>query len=360
MITGTSQADVAILVCAAGKGEFEAGYSKEGQTREHALLAYTMGIKQVIIAVNKMDSCDYSEERFKEIKEEMTKFLKRTGFKEDSMNCVAYSGFKGTNLVNRWADDDPDKKNPMPWYTGDTLLEALDKIKPPERPLDKPLRLPLQDVYKITGVGTVPCGRVETGILKPGMLVTFAPVGITTECKTIEMHHTTLEEAIPGDNVGFNVKNVSLKDIKRGYVVGDSKNDPPKEVVNFKAQVIVLNHPNSIKAGYTPVIDCHTAHIAVKFANLLEKIDRRSGKVLEAEPKEVKNQESAIVQMEPQKALVCETFATYPPLGRFAVRDMKRTVAVGVIKEIERKNPTNAKTTKAAEKVLKAEQKKKK
>jgi elongation factor 1-alpha len=242
----------------------------------------------------------------------------------------------------------------MPWYTGDTLLEALDKIKPPERPLDKPLRLPLQDVYKITGVGTVPCGRVETGILKPGMLVTFAPVGITTECKTIEMHHTTLEEAIPGDNVGFNVKNVSLKDIKRGYVVGDSKNDPPKEVVNFKAQVIVLNHPNSIKAGYTPVIDCHTAHIAVKFANLLEKIDRRTGKVLEAEPKEVKNQESAIVQMEPQKPLVCETFATYPPLGRFAVRDMKRTVAVGVIKEIERKNPTNAKTTKAAEKVLKA------
>jgi elongation factor 1-alpha len=360
MITGTSQADVAILVCAAGKGEFEAGYSKEGQTREHALLAYTMGIKQVIIAVNKMDSCDYSEERFKEIKEEMTKFLKRTGFKEDSMNCVAYSGFKGTNLVNRYPDDDPDQKNPMPWYTGDTLLEALDKIKPPERPLDKPLRLPLQDVYKITGVGTVPCGRVETGILKPGTLVTFAPVGITTECKTIEMHHTTLEEAIPGDNVGFNVKNVSLKEIKRGYVVGDSKNDPPKEVVNFKAQVIVLNHPNSIKAGYTPVIDCHTAHIAVKFANLLEKIDRRSGKVLETEPKEVKNQESAIVQMEPQKALVCETFATYPPLGRFAVRDMKRTVAVGVIKEIERKNPTNAKTTKAAEKVLKAEQKKKK
>jgi elongation factor 1-alpha len=355
MITGTSQADVAILVCAAGKGEFEAGYSKEGQTREHALLAYTMGIKQVIIAVNKMDTAEYSEERFNEIRDEMTKFLKKVGFKEDSMNCVAYSGFNGVNLINRWNDSDPDHKNPMPWYKGDTLLEALDKIKPPTRPLDKPLRLPLQDVYKITGVGTVPCGRVETGILKPGMLVTFAPVGITTECKTVEMHHTSLEEAIPGDNVGFNVKGVTLKDIKRGYVVGDSKNDPPKEVVQFNAQVIVLNHPNSIKAGYTPVIDCHTSHIAVKFDKLVEKIDRRSGKVLEAEPKEIKNQECAIVSMVPQKALVCETFATYPPLGRFAVRDMKRTVAVGVIKEIERKTATNAKKTKAAEKKEKEE-----
>ena len=362
MITGTSQADVAILVIDSTKGGFEAGYSKEGQTREHALLAYTMGIKQVIVAVNKMDATEppYSEERFNEIKEEMTKFLKKTGFKPDSVSYVAYSGYNGHNLINRYADDDPEKDNKMPWYKGDTLLEALDKITPPTRPVDKPLRLPLQDVYKITGIGTVPCGRVETGILKPGMLVYFAPPAITTECKTVEMHHTSLEEALPGDNVGFNVKNVTLKDIKRGNVVGDSKNDPPKEVSDFKSQVIVMNHPNSIKSGYCPVIDCHTSHIAVKFEKLLTKIDRRTGKELETEPKEVKNGESAIVNMVPQKPLVCETFATYPPLGRFAVRDMKRTVAVGVVKEITRKEPGSGKVTKAAQKAQKEENKKKK
>ena len=352
MITGTSQADVAILVVPADKGGFEAAYSKDGQSREHALLAYTMGIKQVILGVNKMDTCDWSEERYNEIKDEMMKFLKKTGFKPENINPVAYSGWTGDNLVER--------SDKMPWYKGDTLLEALNKITPPARPSDKPLRLPLQDVYKIKGFGTVPCGRVETGILKPGMLVYFAPVGITTECKTVEMHHTSLEEALPGDNVGFNVKNVTLKDIKRGNVAGDSKNDPPKEVSDFKAQVIIMNHPNSIKAGYTPVVDCHTAHIAVKFAKLLTKIDRRTGKEIESEPKEVKNGESAIVFMEPQKPLVCETFATYPPLGRFAVRDMKRTVAVGVIKEITRKEPGAAKVTKTAEKAMKEEGKKKK
>ena len=360
MITGTSQADAAILVVPADKGGFEAGFSENGQTREHAMLAKTMGIGQVICAVNKMDSTEppYSKERYEEIVGEMKTFLKKTGFKEDVIQYVAYSGFTGMNLVNRWEDNDESKTNKMTWYDGKTLREALDSLSPPKRPLDKPLRLPLQDVYKITGIGTVPCGRVETGILKPGMLVYFAPGGITTECKTVEMHHTQLEEAIPGDNVGFNVKNVTLKDIKRGNVAGDSKNDPPKEVSEFKAQVIVMKHPNSIKAGYTPVVDCHTAHVAVKFAQLLEKIDRRTGKVVEEEPKEIKNNESAIVKMEPTKPFICEPYKEYPPLGRFAVRDMKVTVAVGVVKEITRKEPGAAKTTKAAQKAMKEETKK--
>jgi len=246
----------------------------------------------------------------------------------------------------------------MPWYKGDTLLEALDKVDPPVRPTDKPLRLPLQDVYKITGVGTVPVGRVETGIIRPGMLVTFAPCGITTECKTVEMHHQQLEEAIPGDNVGFNVKNVGVKDIRRGNVVGDSKNDPPKETLSFNAQVIVMNHPNKIQAGYTPVLDCHTSHIACKFETLLSKIDRRTGKEQEAEPKEIKNNEACIVKLVPQKSMVVETFAEYPPLGRFAVRDMKQTVAVGVIKLVEKKQ-AGGKTTKSAETKLKKDAKKK-
>jgi len=350
MITGTSQADVAILVIAAGSGEFEAGFGKEGQTREHALLAYTMGIKQVIVAINKMDAINFSEERYEEIKKEVGDYLKKIGFQAKNINTVGYSGFEGDNLIT--------KSDRMPWYKGDTLLEALDKVDPPVRPVEKPLRLPLQDVYKITGVGTVPVGRVETGVIRPGMLVTFAPAGLTTECKTVEMHHTQLEEAIPGDNVGFNVKNVGVKDVRRGYVVGDAKNDPPKETVTFKAQVIVLNHPNKIQAGYCPVLDCHTSHIACKFEKLLSKIDRRTGKEMEAEPKEIKNQEAAIVLMVPQKGMVVETFAEYPPLGRFAVRDMKQTVAVGVIKEVEKKSG-DGKKTKSAETKLKKDAKKK-
>jgi len=332
-------------------GEFEAGISKEGQTREHALLAYTMGIKQVILAVNKMDACDYSQERFNDIKTEVISYLKKIGFQEKNINPVPYSGFKGDNLI--------EKSTNMPWYSGDTILEALDKIDPPKRPSDKPLRLPLQDVYKITGVGTVPVGRVETGVIKPGMLVAFAPANITTECKTVEMHHTQLEEAIPGDNVGFNVKGISVKDVRRGNVVGDSKNDPPKEAVSFNAQVIVMNHPNKIMAGYCPVLDCHTSHIACKFDKLLSKIDRRTGKEMEAEPKEIKNNEACIVQLVPQKPMVVETFNEYSPLGRFAVRDMKQTVAVGVIKAVEKKvEGKGGKVTKAAQTAAKKAAKK--
>merc|ERR1711998_410492 len=231
--------------------------------------------------------------------------------------------------------------------SGKTLLEALDEQTPPVRPVDKPLRLPLQDVYKIGGIGTVPVGRVETGLIKPGMVVTFAPNGVTTEVKSVEMHHTAMPEAGPGDNVGFNIKNVSVKDIRRGNVASDSKNDPAKEAKTFNAQVIVLNHPGEIGNGYSPVLDCHTAHIACKFTELLEKIDRQSGKKMEDFPKKVKSGDAAIVKMTPSKPMCVEAFSQYPPLGRFAVRDMRQTVAVGVIKSVDKSEATG-KATKSA------------
>jgi len=231
-----------------------------------------------------------------------------------------------------------DRSPNLKWYKGPILIEALDLIEPPKRPTDKPLRLPLQDVYKIGGIGTVPVGRVETGILKPGMTVTFAPVGVITEVKSVEMHHEALEQATPGDNVGFNVKNVSVKDIKRGNVAGDVKSDPPLGVASFEAQVIVLDHPNQIMAGYQPVLDCHTAHIACKFNKLLCKIDKRTGQKKEDDPKALVKQEAAIVEMVPSKPMCVEPFSMYPPLGRFAVRDMRKTVAVGVIKSTDRKD----------------------
>jgi len=337
MITGTSQADAAVLMIASPPGEFEAGISKEGQTREHALLAYTLGVKQMIVAVNKMDdkNVNFGQARFEEIKTEVGSYVKKVGYDLSKVQFVPISGWNGDNMIEASTN--------MPWYKGPTLLESLDNLEPPVRPVEKPLRLPLQDVYKIGGIGTVPVGRVETGVMKPGDIVCFAPTGVTTEVKSIEMHHESLPEAVPGDNVGFNVKNISVKDIRRGFVCSNTKNDPAKECESFTAQVIVLNHPGQISAGYAPVLDCHTCHIACKFAALESKIDRRSGKEIEKDPKSVKSGEAVIVNMVPSKPMCVETFTEYPPLGRFAVRDMRQTVAVGIIKGVVKKEPGSGK-----------------
>jgi elongation factor 1-alpha len=367
MITGTSQADAAVLIVAAGTGEFEAGYAKTGQTREHLLLAFTLGVKEVMIAVNKMDTTSppYNEGRFKEIQGEVSNYLKKIGYQVPRIPFIPISGFHGDNMVAPIKDE----VNNMKWFKGSTikngprgkekdvtvrwLTEALDNVTPPSRPTDKALRLPLQDVYKIGGIGTVPVGRVETGIIKPGMIVCFGPTGLTTEVKSVEMHHEALPEAEPGDNVGFNIKNVAVKEIKRGFVASNSKDDPCKEAVDFEAQVIIMNHPGKISAGYTPVLDCHTSHIACKFTEIKQKIDKRTGKMLEENPKEIKTGDASLCILKPTKPMVVETFKQYAPLGRFAVRDMKQTVAVGVIKSVC-KGESTGKSTKSAVKAAKA------
>uniref|UniRef100_A0A452DW43 Tr-type G domain-containing protein n=1 Tax=Capra hircus TaxID=9925 RepID=A0A452DW43_CAPHI len=319
MITGTSQADCAVLIVAAGVGEFEAGISKNGQTREHALLAYTLG------------------KRYEEIVKEVSTYIKKIGYNPDTVAFVPISGWNGDNMLEPSAN--------MPWFKGWKVTRKDGNASGTTL---------LEDVYKIGGIGTVPVGRVETGALRPGMVVTFAPVNVTTEVKSVEMHREALSEALPGDTVGFSVKNVSVKDVRRGNVAGDSKNDPPMEAAGFTAQVIILNHPGQISAGYAPVLDCHTAHIACKFAELKEKIDRRSGKKLEDGPKFLKSGDAAIVDMVPGKPMCVESFSDYPPLGRFAVRDMKQTVAVGVIKAVDKKAAGAGKVTKSAQKAQKA------
>jgi len=332
MITGTSQADVAILMIAAGKGEFEAGWGVEGSTKEHMTLANTLGVKKLIVCLNKMDLCKFDESRFNEVRDTVKNFLaKKNMYKKAKF--VPISGWTGDNLLT--------KSTEMPWYYGNkkkyvglTMIQMLDTIKPPKRPTDKPLRLPLQDVYKIQGIGTVPVGRVETGILKPGDSITFAPVGASTECKSVEMHHEQMAQAGPGDNVGFAVKGLSVKDIKRGNVCGHSKGGhAPTGCRRFLAQVIVLNHKR-IADGYTPVLDCHTAHIACKFNTILTELDPRSGKTKKKFPPSVKTGQACMAVLIPSKPLCVESFSEFPPLGRFAIRDMRKTVAVGIIKQV--------------------------
>ena len=332
MITGTSQADVALLIIDASKGGFEAGISKEGQTREHALLAHTVGVKQMIVGVNKMDdwSVAYSHERFDEIKQEVGSYLKNLGYKPAKIPFVPISGWVGDNMIERSAK--------MSWYKDPTLLEALDQVHAPKRPTEKPLRLPLEDVYKISGIGTVPVGRVETGIMKPGQHVLFAPSDIITEVKSIEMHHTNILAALPGDNIGFNGKNVPVSVLRRGFVACDARHDPAAGAKAFEAQVIVMNHPGKIHAGYTPVLDCHTAHVACRFDQITCKMDCRTGKVLVEFPSFVKTGDAATIHVVPTKPLCVESFTEFPPLGRFAMRDMKRTVAVGVIKAVTKED----------------------
>lgn len=323
MITGTSQADAAVLVVSAVEGP-------QAQTKEHIFLARTLGVNQMVVAINKMDALEesYSEERYKKVKEDVATLLKTVGYKLDEVPIIPTSAFKGDNVVK--------KSENMPWYNGPTLLEALNNLKEPPKAIDLPLRIPIQDVYSITGIGTVPVGRVETGVLRPGMKVIFMPSNKVGEVKSIEMHHEPLSEAVPGDNIGFNVRGIAKNDIRRGDVCGPVDN-PPTVAKSFTAQIMVLNHPSVITVGYTPVFHCHTAQVACRFVELLKKLDPRTGAVKEENPQFLKTGDAAIVRIEPTRPMVIERAKEFPPLGRFAIRDMGQTVAAGMCIDVEEK-----------------------
>ncbi|MCE4626531.1 MAG: translation elongation factor EF-1 subunit alpha [Desulfurococcales archaeon] len=328
MITGASQADAAILVVSARKGEFEAGMSPEGQTREHLLLAKTMGIEQIIVAVNKMDAPDvnYDQKRFEQITGILKKFMKGLGFKVEEIPFIPVSAWKGDNLIERSPN--------MPWYKGPTLVEALDQLKPPAKPVDKPLRIPIQNVYTIPGAGTVPVGRVETGVLRVNDKVVFMPPGVVGEVRSIQMHYQDLEKAEPGDNIGFAVRGISKNDVRRGDVAGHLDN-PPTVADEFTARIFVIWHPSAIAPGYTPVIHAHTASISARMVEILAKLDPRTGKVIEEKPQFLKPGDVAIVRFKPVKPMVVEKFSDFPALGRFAMRDMNRTIGIGIITDVK-------------------------
>jgi elongation factor 1-alpha len=327
MVTGASQADAALLVVSAKKGEFEAGIGATGQTREHAFLLRTMGVSQIVVVVNKMDdpSVNWSKERFEEVKKGILDLLRQVGYQVDKIRVIPISAWYGDNLVER-------SKN-TPWYNGPTLAEAFDEFIVPPRPVDKPLRIPIEAVYTITGVGTVPTGKVETGRLRVGDVVIVMPSGKKGEVRSIEMHHTPIQEALPGDNIGFNVKGLEKNDVKRGDVFG-TPNSIPTVADAIIARIFVIYHPTSIAVGYTPVMHIHTATVATKFEEIQKKIDPRTGSTIEESPKFIKQGDAAIVKLRPIRPVVVEKYSEFPGLGRFAIRDMGRTIAAGVVLEV--------------------------
>ena len=321
MITGTSQADAAMLVVSSRDGE-----GVMSQTREHAFLARTLGVQQLIVLANKMDVTQppYSQERYNQVKADIEKLLSSIGFR--NVPIIPISGYKGDNIL---------KPSPnLKWYNGPTLLQALDSLKVPEKPTNKPLRLPVQDVYSITGIGTVPVGRIETGILKVGDKVVFQPADKQGEVKSIEMHHENMTQAEPGDNVGFNVRGIAKNDVKRGDVCG-SQSSPPTVVKGFTAQIVVLNHPSVIAVGYKPVFHVHTSQVACRIEEIVKTLNPKDGTTLKEKPDFIKTGDIAIVKIIPDRPLVIEKVSEFPQMGRFAVRDMGQTVAAGQCIDVE-------------------------
>src|SRR3990167_7092714 len=327
MITGASQADCAVLVVAANDGV-------NAQTIEHLRLSKIFGVQELLVAVNKMDisGVSFSEARYKEVVEDVKKHATQAGWKVDLVRFIPIASFPGENIAK--------KSEKMPWWTGDTLLSAINKFDVPQKPTDLPLRLPIQDVYNITGIGVVPVGRVETGVMKVGDKVMIVPgregKGVPGEVKSIEMHHEAVNQAEPGDNIGFSVKGVGKKDIARGDVLGHTTN-PPTIAKEFTAQIVVLNHPTVLTAGYTPVFHIHTAQVACQFAELIEQIDPASGQVIKQKPDMLKNGDAAKVRIVPTKPVVIEKKADIPHMSSFAVRDAGNTVAAGVCIDLVKK-----------------------
>jgi len=325
MITGASQADSAFLVIAAPSGV-------QPQTTEHLWLLRTMGVKNLCVAVNKMDAVEYKEENFNKVKEDVGKLLQGVGINAEQTTFIACSGLQGDNIVK--------KSDKMPWYKGPTVLEQFDLFPEPDSPKELPMRMPVQDVYDITGIGTVPVGKIETGIMKQGMKVKVLPgragTGIEGELKTIEMHHETLPQADAGDNVGINIRGVGKKDIARGDVVCDAAKPVPV-VEEFVATITVINHPSVLAKGYTPVFHVHTAQVPCQFVELIAQIDPRTGETIKENPDFLKNGDSAKVRIKPQGNLCLETQKDNAFMSRFAVRDAGATVAAGMCTEITKK-----------------------
>ncbi|MEC8220937.1 MAG: translation elongation factor EF-1 subunit alpha [Nanoarchaeota archaeon] len=319
MITGVSQADIGVLVVASTDGV-------NAQTKEHIYLSKVFGIDNLIVAVNKMDMRDYAEARYNEVAADVKALADKLGFKQ--VRYLPIASLVGDNVFK--------KSENMPWYTGETLVGLLDESEPINRPTDLPLRLPLQDVYNIKGIGSVCVGKIETGILKSGMKVVAVPAktgtGMAGEVKDIEMHHEKVSEAIPGFNVGFSSKGFNKGDLARGDVIGETST-PPTLVEEFTGQIMVLNHPSVITVGYSPVFHIHTAQVSCRVTAISKKLAPE----VQDNPDFIRNGDAAIVTFQPLKAVVIEKRDDIPQLARFAIRDSGKTVAAGQCMDLKAK-----------------------
>jgi len=353
MITGAGCADVALLLVPAESGGFETAVARgdhttgevQGQTRQHARLLGLLGIEKLIVGVNKMDSCDWSEQRFNEIKEEMTKMIQQAGFKPKQVAFIPYSGYAGENLVER-----TDK---MPWYKGwkanvskdevvegYTLYDALEKVaRPPERFPDKPVRIPINGIYKIKGVGDVITGRVEQGTVNSGDICRVAPRGLSgLKVFSIEMHHKTWASATPGDNVGLNIKGLDKTNMpKVGDVISLEKDKLLEPVESFVAQVAIQEHPGQLKPGFSPCVHVRTAKSACKMTKINWKMGKKTGNTKLEDPPFLERGEQAEIVFEPQQPIYLETFEDCQGLGRIAVMDSNQLVMLGKIMSVKYK-----------------------
>jgi len=353
MITGAGCADVALLLVPAEMGGFETAIARgdhasgevQGQTRQHARLLGLLGIEKIIVGVNKMDSCDWSEQRFNEIKEEMSKMLQQAGFKPKQVPFIPYSGFQGENLV--------EKTEKMPWYKGwkanlskdeaiegVTLYDALEKLaRPPVRYPDRALRIPINGIYKIKGVGDVITGRVEQGTINAGDSVRVAPRGINgLKVFSIEMHHKTWPNAKPGDNVGMNIKGLEKNNMpKVGDVISLDKEPILEPVESFTAQIVVQEHPGQLKPGFAPLVHVRTAKSSCKMTKILWKMGKKTGNEKLENPPFLEMGESAEVEFSPQQPLYLESFDDCPGLGRVALMDQNQLVMLGKVISVKYK-----------------------
>lgn len=325
MISGASQADVAVLVISARKGEFETGFEKGGQTREHATLVKTLGVRRLIVAINKMDepTVAWSKERYDEIVDKVVPFLKQNGYNlKTEVEFIPISGFSGANLKDRVG------KQVCPWFDGPSLLEYLDEMPGWERKLDAPFLMPVSGKYK--DLGTIVTGKIESGQVSKGQTVLVMPNKQMAEVLAINIEEAEVKTAASGDNVRLKLKGVEEDDVSTGFVICEPAR-PVKASTRFLVQIIVHNIRNIMAPGYTAVLHVHAASEEITLTRFEATIDKKTGQKNPKKPMFVRQGEVLIAEIEAQGTICMEPYSEYPSLGRFTLRDEGKTIAVGKV-----------------------------
>ncbi|CAG4921579.1 unnamed protein product [Colias eurytheme] len=328
MITGAGQADVALLVVDATRGEFESGFELGGQTREHALLVRSLGVNQLAVAVNKLDTTNWSQERFNDIVKKLKAFLKQAGFKDSDVTFVPCSGLTGENLVKT-----PTEGELIKWYSGPSLLDVIDKFNVPERPVSRPLRMSINDVFKGTGSGFCVAGRIETGILNKGDKVLVCPSKETAEVRSLAINEFTTNVSFAGDQVAVTLSGVEMQNVSIGYILSDPVNQVPV-TTRFEARLVVFNVKVPITKGY-PVLLHHQSLVeSAHISKLKALLNKSTGELIKKKPRCLGNNSVALVEITACRPICMERYKDVKELGRVMLRVAGVTIAAGLVTEI--------------------------